>query len=1035
MTNFLDERPVDRSPNGRFLKFDEKLNEDTLKTVYLGWDNETGIDVAWCEFKSTKPYRGRDLESYREEKLRLCELKHPNIVEFYDCWEAPDEKNNLCLFVMTELMTSGTLMSYIKKSKTVNIEILKHWGRQILLALNYLHTRNPPVVHICLTCDNIYIVETTGSVKIDDSYLSTFCYGHAHYMDLSDSFEYLAPETYDTRCNEAADVYTFGLCLLTMVTGEHLYSECSSRRQTLMKASCGIKPDCFYRIPKEYDELKDIIDKCLMVDRDKRITVSQLLSHDFFAPNDQSGVKIEIKNKEEDLMKYSSLFEMELKITDPKKRTEYNLNENEGLHFYFDYLNDKVEDLLDELIEKDYVLECNREILTKKIECEVNLFIKEKAQRRKKISETNDENLNITKNYDYLEWKNTSPLLTANCCKVKDDDKITMKNNFAIKTVNISPNKVEQVFNISDISYDIITSFNMESNILGTEKYENTNVLKPIENKILSGKMDEISKIDLTPFTDLKVISHQNYVESQFATTRCSQSLSREQRNMSNGQIRGDLKTSVSLSNNIDKITGDSCKQQCEKITKSTITLTGDSNSQCCIDSNNLSHVNRDKLVTTISNNASIASSNDSSPDGDRSNIKDLKSNIRNMESGLKNLSGAPEIPLNVGGNSSQSKTLPEDISKYQSSTSDNDGSIQQNDAISYLRAHFKKLEPRLGYNLGYNCDRENYLDEWIRKRIALLPKTFPSDVERKTSESIEQCNLRKESIQTCSNRSIKENLNIRTQETCTNLIENQVSQLQIQNMLSKKNEISEYLHSLSDQKKILLGKLSDKLTHTNGIQKNQRSDTLSYSQVSTNDCNIRGYIDEIDGKLDSNKRVKKISIDSISNNEGKNSLPQVFDDRSEELSLLNKQLLDKTMSSTSDVSSEETLRKSSRKYDHECETSKKIREMLNSKNPSSSLKNPPTCSDRNSSYSCHSPEHHSIIEVDINVIDREIELYKVDKLVFDTLQRHKKELLELRSRQCTELREIKHLSTLMALKTQELLRQLYVENEDSLGK
>lgn len=184
MTKFLDEKLIDRSPNGRFLKFDEKLYEDTLKTVYLGLDIETGIDVAWCEFKSTKPCRGRNLESYKKEKLMLCELKHPNIVEFYDCWEALDEKNNICLFVVTELMTSGTLTSYIKKFKKVSIEILKHWGRQILLALNYLHTRNPPVVHRYLTCDNIYIVETTGSVKIDDLYLTTFRNTQAHFMDL-----------------------------------------------------------------------------------------------------------------------------------------------------------------------------------------------------------------------------------------------------------------------------------------------------------------------------------------------------------------------------------------------------------------------------------------------------------------------------------------------------------------------------------------------------------------------------------------------------------------------------------------------------------------------------------------------------------------------------------------------------------------------------------------------------------------------------------------------------------------------------------
>ncbi|EPB77143.1 hypothetical protein ANCCEY_03759 [Ancylostoma ceylanicum] len=48
------EKPIDKSPNGRFLKFDEELGRGSFKTVYRGLDTETGVAVAWCELQESK---------------------------------------------------------------------------------------------------------------------------------------------------------------------------------------------------------------------------------------------------------------------------------------------------------------------------------------------------------------------------------------------------------------------------------------------------------------------------------------------------------------------------------------------------------------------------------------------------------------------------------------------------------------------------------------------------------------------------------------------------------------------------------------------------------------------------------------------------------------------------------------------------------------------------------------------------------------------------------------------------------------------
>ncbi|KAL1802552.1 hypothetical protein ACET3Z_031199 [Daucus carota] len=69
---------------------------------------------------------------------------------------------------VTEMFTSGTLRQYRQRHKKVNIRVLKHWCRQILQGLLYLHSHDPPIIHRDLKCDNIFVIGNQGEVKIGD---------------------------------------------------------------------------------------------------------------------------------------------------------------------------------------------------------------------------------------------------------------------------------------------------------------------------------------------------------------------------------------------------------------------------------------------------------------------------------------------------------------------------------------------------------------------------------------------------------------------------------------------------------------------------------------------------------------------------------------------------------------------------------------------------------------------------------------------------------------------------------------------------
>lgn len=105
-----EEEAVDVSPDGRYLKFDEEIGRGSFKTVYRGLDTQTGVSVAWCELQEKKLTKS-ERQRFREEAEMLKGLQHPNIVRFYDYWEASGKKK--CIVLVTELMTSGTLKMYV----------------------------------------------------------------------------------------------------------------------------------------------------------------------------------------------------------------------------------------------------------------------------------------------------------------------------------------------------------------------------------------------------------------------------------------------------------------------------------------------------------------------------------------------------------------------------------------------------------------------------------------------------------------------------------------------------------------------------------------------------------------------------------------------------------------------------------------------------------------------------------------------------------------------------------------------------------
>ncbi|KAF8648814.1 hypothetical protein HU200_064514 [Digitaria exilis] len=225
--------------------FDELLGKGAMKSVYRGFDEERGVEVAWNQASLSDVLRSPDAvqRMYSEVQL-LSTLRHDAIIGFHASWV--DVHRRTFNFI-TELFSSGTLRSYRLRYPRVSLRAVKSWARQILGGLAYLHAHDPPVIHRDLKCDNLFVNGHQGQVKIGDLGLAAVL-----------------------RDQQAAH---------SMLTLEYPYSECSNPAQIYKKVTAGKLPDAFYYRVKD-DDARRFIGRCLVA-ATKRPSAAELLLDPF----------------------------------------------------------------------------------------------------------------------------------------------------------------------------------------------------------------------------------------------------------------------------------------------------------------------------------------------------------------------------------------------------------------------------------------------------------------------------------------------------------------------------------------------------------------------------------------------------------------------------------------------------------------------------------------------------------------------------------------------------------------------------------
>jgi eukaryotic-like serine/threonine-protein kinase len=197
---------------GRY-RIESVLGRGGMGSVYRAQDENLGIWVAVKENLFTTEDYARQ---FRREATILASLRHANLPRVTDHFVIAGQGQ----YLVMDYIDGDDLRSRIEKGNLPSERLVVDWARQICDALNYLHNRQPPVVHRDIKPGNIRITSDGRAVLVD--------FGLARLMEGPTTTTgakamtpgYSPPEQYGaSRTDSRTDIYALAATLYTLLTG------------------------------------------------------------------------------------------------------------------------------------------------------------------------------------------------------------------------------------------------------------------------------------------------------------------------------------------------------------------------------------------------------------------------------------------------------------------------------------------------------------------------------------------------------------------------------------------------------------------------------------------------------------------------------------------------------------------------------------------------------------------------------------------------------------------------------------------------
>lgn len=194
------------------------IGKGGMSQVFLARDRRLNKQWAVKEIQKRATDRNNEVvvQSAIAEANMIKQLDHPSIVRIVDIIETDE-----VIYIIEDFIEGETLESLLNDNGAQPQELVIEWAKQICAALEYLHTRKPPIIYRDMKPANV-MLKPDGNIKIIDFGIAR----EYKEQSMADTVSlgtrgYAAPEQFGGRgqTDPRTDVYCLGVTMYHLVTG------------------------------------------------------------------------------------------------------------------------------------------------------------------------------------------------------------------------------------------------------------------------------------------------------------------------------------------------------------------------------------------------------------------------------------------------------------------------------------------------------------------------------------------------------------------------------------------------------------------------------------------------------------------------------------------------------------------------------------------------------------------------------------------------------------------------------------------------
>mmetsp|Transcript_44523 Transcript_44523/g.142759 ORF Transcript_44523/g.142759 Transcript_44523/m.142759 type:complete len:770 (+) Transcript_44523:107-2416(+) len=213
------------------------------------------------------------------------DLEHPNIVSYLG-----NDYVKGRLFIYLEYMPGGSIAQVLSQFGPLDEPLVARYTRDLLVGLEYLHTRTPPVLHRDIKGANI-LVGIESTVKLSDFGCSKRSAG-TMVQTLRGSVPWMAPEVMrQSDYGRKADIWSLGCVLIEMSTASPPWGFFDNHLAAMVRIAMSEETP---PVPGHLSAaLRSMIISCTRRAPEERPSATQLLGHEFLEGCCDRGLGLE----------------------------------------------------------------------------------------------------------------------------------------------------------------------------------------------------------------------------------------------------------------------------------------------------------------------------------------------------------------------------------------------------------------------------------------------------------------------------------------------------------------------------------------------------------------------------------------------------------------------------------------------------------------------------------------------------------------------------------------------------------------------